>query len=190
AVFATPEQAQALLTMVVVFTLICAIAFPVSGLYKRNWKYASILDYLILIRASFIASLILTACLFFYSRLAFVPRSTIAIEVMTLVSFLAATRLSFRQQDLKTLLPSLRSGAMRSEALVPVLLVGAGDEADLYLRALQRDRTSSYLPVGFLDNAAADGTMLRGVPVLGRIGDFEAAMADLETRGQRPRHLI
>lgn len=189
-VFATSETAKALVVMTVAFTLICAITFPVSGLYKRNWKYASILDYMILVRASFIASLVLTACLFFYSRLAFVPRSTIAIEVMTLVSFLAATRLSFRQRDLKTLLPSLRSGALRSEALVPVLLVGAGDEADLYLRALQRDRTSSYLPVGFLDNGLEEGTMLRAVPVLGRIGDFEAVMADLESRGQRPRHLI
>jgi FlaA1/EpsC-like NDP-sugar epimerase len=191
-VFATPEQVKALAFMTVVFTAICAVTFPVAGLYKRNWKYASILDYLILIRATLIASLVLTACLFFYSRLAFVPRSTIAIEVMTLVSFLAATRLSFRQQDLKTFMPSLRGGTMmRSDALVPILLVGAGDEADLYLRALQRDRTSSYLPVGFLDNASSeDGTMLRGVPVLGTTQDFEAVLADLESRNQRPRHLI
>ncbi|WP_018185299.1 polysaccharide biosynthesis protein [Kaistia granuli] len=191
-VFATPEQARALAFMTVVFVAICAVTFPVSGLYKRNWKYASILDYMILARASFIASLLLTACLFFYSRLAFVPRSTIAIEVMTLVSFLAATRLSFRQQDLKTLLPTFRSATVvRSEPLVPVLLVGAGDEADLYLRALQRDRTSTYLPVGFLDNAVTqNGTMLRGVPVLGTMEDFEVVLADLESRNQRPRHLI
>jgi len=189
-VLGTPDQVKALAVTTVAFTLICAVTFPVSGLYKRNWKYGSIIDYLILLRASLIASLILTACLFFYSRLAFVPRSTIAIEVMTLVSFLAATRLSFRQQDLTSLLPTLRTGALRSEALVPVLLIGAGDEADLYLRALQRDRTASYLPVGFLDNSAEDGTMLRGVPVLGKIGDFQAVMADLESRGQRPRHLI
>jgi FlaA1/EpsC-like NDP-sugar epimerase len=189
-ILATGEQVSALASMVFAFTLICAVAFPVSGLYKRNWKYASILDYLILLRASIIASLILTAWLFFYSRLAFVPRSTIAIEVMTLVSFLAATRLGFRQQDMKSLLPALRVGALRPEALVPVLLVGAGDEADLYLRALQRDRTSSYLPVGFLDNRVEDGTTLRNVPVLGRISDFEVVLADLESRGQRPRHVI
>ncbi|BCP53906.1 capsular polysaccharide biosynthesis protein [Kaistia sp. 32K] len=191
-VIATPEQVKALAFMTIAFGVICIVTFPVAGLYKRNWKYASILDYLILVRATFVASLILMACLFFYSRLAFVPRSTIAIEVMTLVSFLAATRLCFRQQDLKSLLPSFRSGAvLASDAQVPVLLVGAGDEADLYLRALQRDRTSSYLPVGFLDSASAeDGTMLRGVPVLGTMEDFEAVLADLETRGQRPRHLI
>jgi FlaA1/EpsC-like NDP-sugar epimerase len=184
------EQVRALAFMVVVFTLICAVTFPIAGLYKRNWKYASITDYLILLRASLIASMVLTAGLFFYSRLAFVPRSTIAIEIMTLASFLAATRLAFRQQDLKSLLPSLATGAVRSEALVPVLLVGAGDEADLYLRALQRDRTSSYLPVGFLDNGVEEGTTLRNVPVVGRIGDFDAVLADLESRGQRPRHVI
>ena len=51
-VFATPEQFKASAFMTVVFTMICAVTFPVAGLYKRNWKYASILDYLILIRAT------------------------------------------------------------------------------------------------------------------------------------------
>lgn len=190
-VFTTPDQMRALAFMTVMFVAICAFTFPISGLYKRNWKYASILDYMILLRATFIASLILTTCMFLYSRLAFVPRSTIAIEVMTMVSFLAATRLSFRHQDLKSFLPSFRGAIVRSDALVPILLVGAGDEADLYLRALQRDRTSTYLPVGFLDDAAAEsGTMLRGVPVLGTTRDFDAVLADLESRHQRPRHLI
>ncbi|WP_201285437.1 nucleoside-diphosphate sugar epimerase/dehydratase [Chelativorans xinjiangense] len=173
------------------FMMICAVSFPAAGLYKRKWEFASILDYIVLVLAVLFASAILTACLFFYSGLALVPGSVIAIEVVTLVPLLAAVRLSFRQEDLKIRMPSVRAASENSDCMLPVLLVGAGHEADLYLRALQRDRNCTYWPVGFLDNSPAEiGTTLRGVPVLGTTGDFEAVMEDSEARGQRPRHLI
>ena len=189
--FTTPEQLSALASLTVIFAAICAITFPVAGLYKRNWKYASLLDYVSLFRAVAIASLILITCMFFYSRLDLVPRSAIAIEVMTLMSFLAAIRLSFRQEDFRALMPAFRGSVAQFDSLVPVLLVGTGHEADLYLRALQRDRNSTYWPVGFLGHSEDESeTMLRGVPILGTVEDFDTVVTGLEARGQRPRHLI
>ena len=177
--------------MVLMFTFICAVTFPIAGLYKRNWRFASLLDYFALVRAIFIASLVLTAAMFLYSRLAFVPRSTIAIEMLLLVALMAANRIRFRHEDIKSLASPRRWSSADFEGLVPVLLVGAGPEADLYLRALQRDRTSTYWPVGFLDACPTEiSTLLRGVPVLGTLDDFEAVYADLDARGRRPRHLI
>ncbi|MCT7376914.1 polysaccharide biosynthesis protein [Chelativorans salis] len=190
-ILADSTIASAVGAITALFVMICAVTFPAAGLYKRKWEFASILDYIALVLAILFASAILTACLFFYSGLTLVPGSVIAIEVVTLVPLLAAVRLSFRQEDFKFRISTASGPSENSGCMLPVLLVGAGHEADLYLRALQRDRNSTYWPVGFLDNSPAEiGTMLRGVPVLGTTADFETVMEDLEARGQRPRHLI
>ena len=186
-----PHAAKSLAVLMVVFVAICAVTFPAAGLYKRKWKYASILDYIVLVRAILIASLILMTCVFLLSRFSIIPHSIIAIEIMALTSLLAGVRLSFRQEDLKTLVPGIRGLSADLASRVPVLLVGPGQEADIYLRALQRDSTSTYWPVGFLDISPAEtGAMLRGVPVLGTTDEFEAVTADLDRNRQKPRHLI
>ena len=88
-------------------------------------------------------------------------------------------------------MPGIRGLSADLASRVPVLLVGPGQEADIYLRALQRDSTSTYWPVGFLDISPAEtGAMLRGVPVLGTTDEFEAVTADLDRNRQKPRHLI
>lgn len=186
-----PNMTGALVATVGLFVVICAVTFPAAGLYVRNWRYASILDYIVIVRAVLIASLVMISCMFLYSRLAFVPRSTIAIEVMALISLLASVRLGFRHEDLKAArLPAIASDR-GFEALIPILLVGPGHEADLYLRALQRDTASPYWPVGFISSLEAEtGTTMRGVPVLGTPKEFQDIVADLEARGQKPRHLI
>ena len=186
-----PHAAKSLAVLMVVFVAICAVTFPAAGLYKRKWKYASILDYIVLVRAILIASLILMTCVFLLSRFSIIPHSIIAIEIMALTSLLAGVRLSFRQEDLRTLVPGIRGLSADLASRVPVLLVGPGQEADIYLRALQRDSTSTYWPVGFLDISPAEtGAMLRGVPVLGTTDEFEAVTADLDRNRQKPRHLI
>ena len=96
-----PHAAKSLAVLMVVFVAICAVTFPAAGLYKRKWKYASILDYIVLVRAILIASLILMTCVFLLSRFSIIPHSIIAIEIMALTSLLAGVRLSFRQEDLE-----------------------------------------------------------------------------------------
>ena len=46
-----PGAAKSLAVLMVVFVAICAVTFPVAGLYKRKWKYASILDYIVLVQS-------------------------------------------------------------------------------------------------------------------------------------------
>ena len=95
--------------------VICAITFPAAGLYKRKWKYASIADYIVLVEATLIASLLLMTFIFLYSHFAIIPHSIIAIEIMALVSLLAGFRLTFRQDDLKALVAALRLRAGGSQ---------------------------------------------------------------------------
>lgn len=189
--FYGPGAARALALLTGVFVAVCAVAFPACGLYKRKWRFASLPDYMVLVQAAVIVSLALATCVFLYSGFHIIPHSIVAIEFMALTSLLAGVRLAFRQEDLMTRVPIALRAAAGSEVPVPVLLVGAGHEADLYLRALQRDRTSTYWPVGFLDDSPAEtGAMLQGIPVLGTTEDFDTVIADLDRRSQRPRRLI
>jgi O-antigen biosynthesis protein WbqV len=185
------KAAEALAALTAVFVTICMVIFPLAGVYKRKWKYASIPDYIVLVQAILIASLCLTTCVFFYSGFSIIPHSIVAIQFVALTSLLAVVRLAFRQEDLKTLVPGPHATSFRFDELVPVLLVGPGREADLYLRALQRDPSAPYHPVGFLDEPPADvGTVLHGVPVLGSTEELEVVVTELSARLQRPRHLI
>jgi O-antigen biosynthesis protein WbqV len=185
------EQYVALLVALPCFVVICGIVFPAVGMYSRNWRYASILDMVTIIRAVALASLIFVSFMFLFTRLVAIPRTVIAIEFFVLIFLLAGVRLSFRLEDLKTFTPIHQRADSSLEELVPVLLVGAGNAADIYLRALQRDPNWSYWPVGCLDNNPDHrGLMLRGVPVLGTLNDFPDVLAELEEHGKRPRHLI
>jgi FlaA1/EpsC-like NDP-sugar epimerase len=169
---------------------VCAVVFPLTGLYQRSWKYASVADLLHIARAVVLASVIFVALMFISTRLELIPRSVIAIEVLTLVPLMAMARLRSRLKELRNVMPTARI-ASRNPAIVPVLLVGAGDSAELYLRALSRDPNPTYWPVGILDNSEDQhGLMLRGVPILGGYDEFDSILYALEGQGRRPRHLL
>jgi FlaA1/EpsC-like NDP-sugar epimerase len=175
-----------------VFVAICAVVFPLTGLYRRNWNYASLSELFVVFRAVFMASLIFVSLMFLFTRLQLIPRSVIAIEVLLLAPLLMAIRLRSRIAELP-IFSSRPMGLLgkRSVETVPVLLVGVCPAADLYLRALQSDPSSGYEPVGILDNSPDQfGLSLRSVPVLGTLSDFDVVFADLESQRRRPRHLI
>ena len=172
------------------FVLVCAAVFPLTCLYSRDWRYASARDLMGIVWAAVSASLIFLCLMFVLTRLEGFPRSVMAIELLVLVPLLGSIRIQSKLMETSgfRVAPVTRTVA---EDLVPVLLVGAGSAADIYLRALERDPHTRYRPVGILDVVAGrQGFELRGVPVLGGIADFDVVFAELEARGTRPRHLI
>ncbi|APG88685.1 polysaccharide biosynthesis protein EpsC (plasmid) [Sinorhizobium americanum CCGM7] len=189
-----PETASVLLWSGAQYLAICAIIFPLSGLYSRNWKYGSISDLLIILRAVLATSLLLISLLFFSTRLIDMPRSVVPMQSLLLIAFLAAARLSFRADEIPLARPVFKNGRHRGvgdDHQVPLLLVGAGDAAELYLRALARDPNATHVPVACLDkNADQLGMSLRGVPIAGRIEDFEQVVAELQQANRRPRHVV
>ncbi len=168
--------------------------FPLSGLYSRNWKYGSISDLFIILRAVLLTSLLLVTLLFFSTRLTDIPRTVVPMQSLLLIAFLAAARLSFRAEELALRRPVFKSGRSKDaqdDNRIPLLLIGAGDAADLYLRALARDPNATYTPVACLDRSEDQiGMTLRGVPIAGRIQDFEGVVAELQQQGKQPRHIV
>ncbi|WP_164833912.1 polysaccharide biosynthesis protein, partial [Sinorhizobium meliloti] len=191
---ARPETASVLLWSGAQYLTICALVFPLSGLYSRNWKYGSVSDLFIILRAVLLTSLLLVSLLFFSTRLTDIPRTVVPMQSLLLIAFLAAARLSFRAEELALRRPVFKSGRSRDaqdDNRIPLLLIGASDAADLYLRALARDPNATYTPVACLDRSEDQtGMSLRGVPIAGRIQDFERVVTELQQQGKQPRHIV
>ena len=187
--FSPHEEYSGLLSAVPLYMITSLVVFPLTGLYQRNWRYVSIIDLLAIVRTVALSLLIFVAVLFAVTRLEMTPRSVFVIDFLIIVPLLTAVRLRSRLHELNVH-SLLRAGASKRD-LLPILLVGACDEVDIYLRALQNDRNSQYFPVGLLDDSPDQlGMKIRGVSVLGTLADFGNVLRLLETRKCRPRHIV
>ncbi|MFA1622982.1 polysaccharide biosynthesis protein [Rhizobium mongolense] len=189
---ASPELIETLLFAGPQYLAICIVVFPMAGLYSRNWRYGSISDLWTILRAVLITTALLVCVLFFITRLDDIPRAALLLEALLLSLFLSASRLSFRINELS--LPDNAGWlkqAPEQEQKIPTLLVGAGDAADLYLRAVSRDRSCFHRPVAIIEpTGACEGIMLHGVPILGALADFERVVRELRLSNSFPRHLV
>ena len=73
----------------------------------------------------------------------------------------------------------------------PVLLLGAGDGADLFLSALAADPASPWRAVGLLSAGDAQtGRRIQGCPVLGSLADASSALDRLRGGRDAPESLV
>src|SRR3989338_2840123 len=72
----------------IVFTVICAIVFWMSGLYRGVWRYASLDDLWAITRSVTMAVLIFLLVMFLWTRFVNVPRSLIPINWFVLMALL------------------------------------------------------------------------------------------------------
>ncbi|MBL6941083.1 MAG: polysaccharide biosynthesis protein, partial [Rhodospirillales bacterium] len=74
---------------------------------------------------------------------------------------------------------------------IPVLLVGAGDAAEEFIRSLGRAADANYRIVGILSESAGRvGRNIHGIPVLGTLDNASDVIAALDKRGEQPQRLI
>ncbi|HYD64422.1 nucleoside-diphosphate sugar epimerase/dehydratase [Azospirillum sp.] len=169
-----------------IMVAIAAVVFRQLGLYRGIWRYASIPDLAQLIRAVTVAVLIFVLAMFLLTRLDALPRSMPLILWFVLLVLLGGPRFAYR------LLKDRRLGLedAASAPQIPVLLLGVGDAAELFIRS-QTNNHSMYRVVGLLDDKNRRiGQSVRGVPVLGAPEDMAEVVRRLERRGERPQRLI
>jgi FlaA1/EpsC-like NDP-sugar epimerase len=131
-----------------------------TSLYKGLWRFASLPDLWNILRGGIIGAVAIAVALFFYNRLATVPRAVLVTYPVLLVVLLGAPRLLYRYWK------DSRFDLMRSQPAQRVLVLGAGRAGEALLRDLARE--NRYRPVGLLDdNANLRGAKVHGVPVLG-----------------------
>lgn len=170
------------------FVLACIISFRTFGLYRGVWRYASMRDLLA------IGVAVTAAVLFFLPIRALVqplqtlPWSVPFVAWFVLVVFLGAPRFIYRGWKDRRLRSPRESLPRHVEK---VLLVGSGDEAESFIRALASLPHPAYRIMGLIDEKQRRvGLLIHGIPVLGGIDDLETVTARLARRDRRPERLI
>jgi O-antigen biosynthesis protein WbqV len=175
---------QPLAAAAILFAVISGAVFLWFRMYRGRWRYASVPDLLTITRAATLAILIFLPIEFLISRLSIVPRSTLLINWFTLIALLGGPRFIYR------LIKDRRLDLTNDGRRIPVLLAGAGDAAELFIRASQRG-TSLYRPVGMLsDDADAVGRHIHGVPVIATLARMDEAVEALKRKGRAPQRLV
>src|SRR5579864_6388402 len=177
-----------LVTYDLAFTVTAAVVFLWIGLYRGIWRYASLPDLLALFRAVTLIILIFFPVMFVVTRLAEIPRSLVGINWLLLMALLGGPRFAYRIFKDRGL-DHVFENATYDPVLI--LLIGAREGADLFIRSVARDPQRSYQVVGILaDGTARVGRDIGGVPILGTFEEIEAVVAKLTRRDQRPQRLI
>ena len=164
--------------------LIVGIKLPVfaaSGFYNRWWRYVSTRDMWSAARGAALASLavFLVFTLFSIHR-ASVPRGVWFIDLLVCLALVAGSRLLAR-----TLIERPLPGRIVARGK-EVVVVGAGDAAQLVIREMLRNPALGYTPIGLVDDDPRKKNMrLHGVRVLGTIDDLGHVLRD-----RRPDELL
>lgn len=176
------------LAMIGAFVGIAAVAFRSQRMYDGIWRYASVDDLIAIVRGVTLLVVGFTLALFLFNRLENFPRSTPFIVWCVLLLMLGGPRFAYR--FLKDRRFSLRNEALQA-GRVPVLLLGASDAADLFLRAMESNPAANYRVVGILgETQSRVGRSIRGIRVMGTIDDLDATVDHLTQAGQRPQRVI
>ncbi|MEX2616364.1 MAG: nucleoside-diphosphate sugar epimerase/dehydratase [Alphaproteobacteria bacterium] len=175
-----------LLEGAVIFTVVAAGVFWFADLYRGIWRYASLNDLMAITKAVTLIVLVFLPLLFLVTRLHDLPRSLPLINWFVLLVLLGGPRFLYRVFKDRRLDHVLERN---KAARVPVLLVGAGDSAELFIREQARDPGAPYRVIGLIDETGGRvGREIHGVPVLGRIEDVDGILAQKDAT--RPQRLI
>ena len=146
-----------------VFLIVKIFFLYLYGMYRLSWRYVGLPEIISVFWAAFLSFLVLG--LFYLLSLSSgsplrLPSSIIFIDYILTVFFISAFRASERIFFIITQKPSSKGER--------TLLVGAGDAGEQILRNITENRTSGYIPVGFVDDDVSKfGISIHGIKVLG-----------------------
>ena len=163
------------------FSVTAVSAFIFSKMYRGIWRYASINDLLTITKAVTLAILIFFSILFVLTRLEGIPRSAPLIQWFLLMALLGGPRFCYRSikdHHLSTIVNKI------SHRRVSVLLIGAGDTAETFIREQARDRNSAFNIIGVIDqDNGRVGREIHGVPVIAEITELDKVLREYSDVG-------
>jgi len=150
------------------------ISLMMFGLYKGMWRYTSISDFLNIVKATSLGSLLSLALFSLFQGLSGFPRSVLFIDFFLTTIFIGAARISVRlyfsnifgkSDDLN------RRVSRRNRR--KLIMVGAGSSAEKIIREIRDNPSMKYVVMGILDdNTSKIGATIHGIPILGPIEEI------------------
>jgi len=161
--------------------LLAGLPFRLSLQY---WRFAGIADLLTVAASSAVGAGLFAAALALLGLPLPSPAYPV-VHALTLLVLLGAPRVAYRR------LQTRGGGGPTEDVARSVLLVGAGEDADLFLRALANDRRQALRVEGLLATGSRQtGRRIQGQPILGSLGDAGAVLERLSAEGRLPSALV
>jgi FlaA1/EpsC-like NDP-sugar epimerase len=171
---AKPTPYAAAATATALFTLVCAVVFPLMQLQRGVWRFTALNDILRCARASIAANLIFLPLLFQLNRLQDFPRSTVAMSMLATFALLCLGRVAARAWAGGDLREAFR---LENRALPLAIVVGSAATVDNFVGAARRSPESPFRIAGIITvDMPAAGRTIRGVSVLGGLDRLAAVL--------------
>src|SRR5215475_5146162 len=173
------------------FLVYAGFVYYFSGLYRAKWRFTSLPDLFIIVRAT--AVLAVTLLALDYVLLApnvlgtfFFGKITIVLYWLLQIAFLSGPRVAYRYfRYTRTLHHAKGSDS------TPTLVVGRTADADVLLRAIESGAVTKIRPVGILSPSMADrGQAIRGISVFGGPDDIEGVITEFSKRDINVTRLV
>jgi FlaA1/EpsC-like NDP-sugar epimerase len=161
-------------TLAVVVAIKLAI-FIVFGFYNRWWRYVSTRDMWGAARGVTVACVVADLVVYFAHPVKGfpLPRSIAVLDWLLLLAFVAGTRLIARSLIER---PGAASLVARGRE---VIVVGAGDAAQLVIREMLKSPALGYTPIGLIDDDPRKKNLrLHGIRVLGTSEELSHILRD------------
>ena len=155
-----PENSVQVATLMLPVVIVCqSFSYVIFGLYRGIWRFASLYDFIRIGKSVYVGALIATVVIFAITGMEHVPRSVIPLYIILLVVFLGGNRALYR---------SLKDQRMRAGGGKRVLIIGAGESAQMLARDMLQQARGEYLPVGMIDdNPDKLNREIHGIKVFG-----------------------
>ncbi len=170
------------------FTLVCLTVFMYMRLYRGSWRYAGARDLTTIVKAVTLSILIFALLMFVFNRLSGLPRSVLFINWMLLLMLLGGPRFLYRALKDHTINWKVTPNEINK---IPVLLIGAGDAAEQFIRNSQRNHQAAYEVVGLVDDDPSQkGRTIHRVNIYGNTDIIPLVIKKLTRKGLKPQKLI
>src|ERR1700730_3437444 len=172
------------------------VAFSVVVCYFFNltttkWRFISLPDALNILRVATVLTFALLALDYIFVApnvygTFFLGKITIVLYWFLEVSFLSGLRFAYRYFRYTR---ALRHA--RTDEASPTLLIGRTADVEILLRGIENGAVKHLWPIGLLSPSLADrGQLIRNIPVLGGIDDFEDVVRDFARRNRAIARLV
>ena len=173
-----------LLAVLPLLALSAIVASLLLSSYRAVWRYMGIAEILRLAQLAILAILLFYIGQFVIDRLEHMPRSAPPIHFLVAMFLLLGARIAYGEWCRRS-----ETGA-RPDARRPLLLVGSGDGAALFIQMLHHQPDRPYDIAGIICDRVTRHRSVAGVPVLGGLDDFDAVVATLRVQGMTPERLV